>query len=113
MVIEAPFIPQFLFAEINRSPDDFFKKFEKLSNRPNPSRLIGQIRQAMEEGSILKTEPHQLMMNLISMIVFPFIGKPMFQKMFVVSDAHFFGMMEARKTYITQFVINAIKTNKA
>lgn len=113
MVISAPFIPQFLFTEINRNPEEFFKKFEKLTHKPNPLRFISQLRQAMEEGLIHKTQPFQLMMNLISMIVFPFIGKPMFQKMFGVTDADFFSMMEARKKYITGFVINAIKINKA
>ena len=45
MVLKAPFIPQFLFTEINRNPDDFFSKLEKLSNKPNPRCFLGQFQE--------------------------------------------------------------------
>lgn len=109
LVIKSPFIPQFLFSEINRNPEDFFGKMEQLSNKPNPRPILMQFKQAMDEGLIRKEEPLQFMMNMFSMIVFPFIGKPMFQKMFSITDAEFYKMMENRKKIIVDFIIHAIK----
>lgn len=109
LVIKAPFIPQFLFSEINRNPESFFRKMEQLTGKPDPSPMLLQFKEAMDKGLIRKEEPLQFMMNIMSMIVFPFIGKPMFQKMFSIADTEFYQMMEERKKIIVDFVINAIK----
>jgi hypothetical protein len=48
-------------------------------------------------------------MNMISMCVFPFIGKPMFMTVMKIDDNAFREFMEQRKKEIPVFIIQSIK----
>ena len=50
-----------------------------------------------------------LLMNMISMTIFPFVGRPMFVREPAVTDKQFVEIMEQRKTEIPKFIIEAIK----
>ena len=51
----------------------------------------------------------QLLMNLISMSVFPFVGKPLIQQVLGLDELQYRSIMEQRKKDIPKFIINSIK----
>ena len=51
----------------------------------------------------------QLLMNLISMTIFPFVGKPMFQLNLGIDELQFRMLMEQRKKEIPRFIIDSIR----
>jgi hypothetical protein len=46
---------------------------------------------------------------MLSLCLFPFIARPMFQMVTKISDVSFKKMMENRKTEVAEFIIQSIK----
>lgn len=102
-----PYLPSFIIQEMNNNPE-FVISFLKKANRPDPTLLIAQIEKEIAEGVIKPIHPKQLLMNMISMTVFPFAAQMMIKGMLQISDAEFNQMMEERKTSIAEQIINSI-----
>lgn len=107
-VILNPYLPQFVIQEMNNNPA-FVMSFLKNVNRPNPASLITQIEKEIADGIIKPINPKHLLMNIISMTVFPFAAQMMIKGMLQISDEEFNQMMEERKTSIAEQIINSIK----
>lgn len=103
-----PFIPLFIINEINRQPDEFINKMFG-NNRPNIQRLAIQITEASKAGLIKNIHPMQLIMNMLSLCIFPFLAKPMVQRLAGVNDELFDMLMEQRKTGVSKFIIDSIR----
>ena len=103
-----PYLPQFIIQEMNNNPE-FVMSFLKNENRPDPTLLIVQIEKEIENGIIKPINPKHLLMNMISMTVFPFAAQMMVKGMLQISDTEFNQMMEERKTSIAEQIINSIK----
>lgn len=107
-VIQNPYLPQFVIQEMNNNPE-FVMSFLKNENRPNPTLMIAQIEKEIADGIIKPINPKQLLMNIVSLTVFPFAAQMMVKGMLQISDAEFNQMMEDRKTSIAEQIINSIK----
>jgi TetR/AcrR family transcriptional regulator len=103
-----PFIPQFLFSEMNRQPEKLLKKVWG-DQRPQLQKLTSQVQQEIANGTIKPIHPLHLVMNMFAMCVFPFVAKPMLQFATTVTDTQFRELMEERKTIIPIFIIDAIR----
>jgi TetR/AcrR family transcriptional regulator len=107
-VIENPFLPLFIMNEMHKQPEEFLKKMWG-GEKPQVEKFIQQIQEAIAAKEIRPIHPAQLMMNMMSLCVFPFIGKPMLQMIAGLDDSHFMELMIERKTLVPQFIIQAIK----
>lgn len=106
-VIQNPYIPLFVLYELNQRPDALTKVFR--DNPPNPTKLMHQIEAEVKAGNIRPIAPPQLFMNMLSLCVLPFIGKPMFMAVMNIDDKAFLNLMQQRKTEVPEFIINSIK----
>jgi TetR/AcrR family transcriptional regulator len=106
---ENPYLPWFVLNEINRDPDRFMKKVLGESNRPKPAKFLEQIEAEIKKGTIKRIHPIHLLMNLLSMTIFPFIAKPMMTRNLQISELQFRKTMEERKKEIPKFIIDSIK----
>ncbi|HEV7779800.1 MAG TPA: TetR/AcrR family transcriptional regulator [Chitinophagaceae bacterium] len=104
-----PFLPWFVMNEINRDPDKFLSKVWDEENQPKPAKFLEQIEAEVKKGTIKKISPMHLLMNMISMTIFPFIGRPLFTRKLHLTDRQFIEVMEQRKKEIPRFIIDAIK----
>ena len=107
-VIEHPFLPQFVIQEMNNNPE-FVLKFLTNTNRLNPTHMILQIEKEIADGIIKPIQPKQLLLDIISMTVFPFAAQMMVKGILQISDDEFNQMMGIRKTSIAEQIINSIK----
>jgi hypothetical protein len=78
-------------------------------SRPNPIPLMMQISKEIQEGKIREINPVHLILNVMSMCVFPFIARPLFQKVIGIDDQSFMMLMHTRKKEVIDFVKNALK----
>lgn len=108
-MLQNPYLPWFVMNEINRDPDTFLSKVWGEKNQPKPAKFLEQIEMEIKKGTIKKIDPRHLLMNMISMTIFPFIGKPMFVRKLRLSDKQFIEIMEQRKKEIPKFIIDSIK----
>lgn len=107
-VMENPFLPQFVVQELNNNPE-FAQKILNHPNRPNPSKLIVQIQKEIELGIIKPIHPKQLVLDVLSMTVFPFVAQIMVRGMIGIPEDEFYQLMNERKTHIAKQIINSIK----
>lgn len=110
LICQEPEIPLFLMNEIRRDANGLLEKipFKKLVM---DSKFFKQHQQAVAEGKITEPNPFHFMMNLMGLIVFPFIAKPMIKSIGGVKDKDFDAMMQQRKELIPLW-IKAIMTAK-
>ncbi|MBL7733163.1 MAG: TetR/AcrR family transcriptional regulator [Chitinophagaceae bacterium] len=108
-ILSNPDLPWFVLNEMNRDPEQFLFKVWGKENLPKPAKLLAQVEQEVKAGIIKPISPVHLLMNMISLTIFPFVGKPMFLYNLRISEKQFREIMEQRKKEIPEFIINAIK----
>ena len=106
-MIENPFIPLFIVNEINKQPEVFLKKMWG-GKKPLVGKLVQQIEAEVKKGKIKRIEPAQLLLNMVSMCIFPFVGKPLCQMVMGISESGYRQLMEERKKLVPQFIIESI-----
>jgi AcrR family transcriptional regulator len=106
---ENPYLPWFVMNEINRDPDQFMYKIWGKDNLPKPGKFLEQIETEIKKGTIKKINPLHLLMNLLSMTIFPFVAKPMLTRNLRLSEIQFKQIMEQRKKEIPEFIIDSIR----
>ncbi|HVZ98207.1 MAG TPA: TetR/AcrR family transcriptional regulator [Chitinophagaceae bacterium] len=109
ILIENPYLPAFVLNEMNRDFEKFLSEVWGKNRLPRPQKFLEQLEKEIKKGTIKKISPVQLLMNLISLAIFPFVGKPMFQFNLNIDDLQFRMIMEQRKKEIPKFIIDAIK----
>lgn len=105
---ENPYLPLFVLNELNRQPESFILKIwgEK---RPPVQQFAMQVMEEVKKGNIKPIEPPHLIVNMVSMCIFPFVAKPMIKWVTQMDDEAFKQFIEKRKTEVSKFIIDSIR----
>ncbi|MCW5924627.1 MAG: TetR/AcrR family transcriptional regulator [Saprospiraceae bacterium] len=103
-----PFIPLFIISEVNKHPERFINSILP-SDLPKPQFFFNQVEAEIAAGRIRPVRPQHLIVNVISMCVFPFVGKPMMRMLLGMSSGEMRVFLEERKEEVTQFVMAALR----
>ena len=108
LIQENPYLPGFILNELNQRPGRLVGVFK--SSGLKLDYFYSQIEKEVKEGKIEPVEPEHLLVNMISMCIFPFVGKPMINTIILsYSEKDFNLFMEERKRTVPEFIINSIK----
>ncbi len=111
LVMKNPFIPMFVLNELSK-PNNKTPNLFKHLKEPIHAFLI-QLEAEMEKGNIRKMDPRHIMINMVSMCIFPFIAKPIALPLFFNEDKKAFKeFILSRKKEVVEFVINSIKIER-
>ena len=102
------YLPLFIVNEVNRNPHFFFREVVQ-REKSHLDKFRRQVEEAVAQGRIREVSSAQLLMNLMSMLVFPFLGKPIFQVALGLNEEEFQQEMQHRRTEVAEFVIRAIQ----
>lgn len=108
LITKEPEIPLFILSEVRSDAAGFLEKLPMGQMIMN-SAFIKQYKQAAEEGKVTEPNPLHFMMNLMSMVIFPFIASPMLKKIGNLKDKQFDAMMQERKKLIPMWVKAMLK----
>ncbi|HTE23977.1 TetR/AcrR family transcriptional regulator [Flavitalea sp.] len=103
------YLPLFVFNEINRDPAGFMKKINGAMGFPKPELFLQKIEKEIKKGTIKKISPLQLLLNLLSMCIFPFVAKPLLLVNLQLDEMQFRAIMDQRKKDVARFIIDSIK----
>jgi len=110
VINQNPHLPLFVVNELAKNPELFLQKlFSTNEGAPKVDKLIKQIEEEINKGTILPIKPVNLFLNIISLCVFPYVGKPLVQIILNMDDEQYKGLLEQRKQEVLGFVLNAIK----
>ena len=108
LLIKEPQIPLFLMNELHRNPAGLAGKLNIKSILFN-SVFARQYQEAMAKRSGEPLHIMHFVMNLMGLVVFPFIGRPMLKIIGDLSDEKFVAMMKERKKLISGWVAGLLK----
>lgn len=110
VLIANPEIPVFVLSELRNQPQELLSKIGVKQILMN-SMFLKQFHQGIIEKKIKQINPMHFIMNLMGMIVFPFIAEPMMKGLGDISDEHFQQLMQERKALIPRWILGALKNN--
>jgi len=108
MLQQNPYLPLFILNEVNAQPLNFKEKFWK-NREPFFLKFSAQIEKEIKNKKIKSINPAHLFVNMISMCIFPFIGKPLWMIVSGMDEIQFRYFIEQRKKEVPQFIIESIK----
>ncbi len=103
-----PHIPGFIINELSSNPDRLVEIINLLEIDIQP--ILKAIEDEVEKKTIHQIEPSDLIINILSLCIFPIIAKPMVKTIiYKGSEEDYKVMLERRKVEAARFVIAAIK----
>lgn len=111
MISAQPDLPIFIMQELAQNPERMVGTAQRSGMNPGGvmKAFFSQVKTAVDEKKIRPIEGGQLLINVMSMSVYPFIAKPVIKLVQGMDDTQFDRMMERRKEEVAQFVIDALK----
>lgn len=104
------FLPLFLISEMNKHPDHFIDHILP-KDLPEPRLFFEQVEAEIRAGNIRPVDPRHLIVNVISMCIFPFIGKPMMRIILGMNTADWNQFASERKKEVTDFVMASLSNH--
>ena len=116
MLLENRFLPAYLLAELNHYPERAAQLLGTMAGT-SPSnvraRLFGtlgaQLEEAARSGALRPIAPQEFVLNLVSMVVYPFAARPLVMAIMGLDDAAFDAMMIRRKAELPAFFLAALR----
>ncbi|BAX81413.1 TetR/AcrR family transcriptional regulator [Labilibaculum antarcticum] len=108
VLIEYPFIPNFVINEINSDPTRILKLLDAEGVLEGMENTALQISEAVKSGIIRSIDSRELILNIISLSVFPFAARPIAQEL-LYKDINMDKMLNERADCVSDFIIKSIK----
>ncbi len=110
MLIKNPFIPQFILSEIYRNPE---RIRERIINKLGIQNFIPIMLEKLKEELNINHDPRHFLVSVISLIVFPYAGKPLIKMVLFKDDERAYNdFLIERKEFSYNMIINYINTQK-
>jgi TetR/AcrR family transcriptional regulator len=107
LIQENPYILGFVTHELTRGGADKIVVLFKESGI-NPEIFFQQVQKEIEKGTIIPINPVHLIVNMISMCLFPFIARPILSGFITMDKIDYDAFLEERKVEVPKFIINSI-----
>lgn len=99
LLTREPELPLFMMSEIRSHGAEILERLPT-ANTIMQSVFIKQFKAFAEKGKIIEPNPLHFIMNLLGMVVFPFMGSPILKKVGKLNDPQFNKLMQQRKKLI-------------
>jgi len=108
IILRNPYIPMFVMRELTNNPNRLAEVVKHIGIRPE--KAVQSIQEEIDKGNIIDIMPRQLIVNIISLCIFPFAAKPLIKAILFENDDDTYGeFLESRKKEVSKFIINSIR----
>lgn len=107
-MMKHPYLPSFIIQELNRN-EDFMIKMKEQTGFPSFDNFKIKVQDEINKGILKPMDAEQLLVNIIGLNIFPFLGKPLIKALTDKDEEAFQIFVESRKTEVAHFIINSIK----
>ena len=112
LIKENPFVPVFIIGELNRDPKNLLATVGGYINtlrRDSLGQFISEIESATSAGTIKPISVNHLIVNILSMCIFPAVAYPMIREVLFEGNFEETGAFYAeRKEKVIEFVMSSI-----
>lgn len=111
VLVQHPFLETFITLQINQQPERYEELFVQLpGGKERLKTFLKEIEREMERGTIPQMKPIQYFINLFALLAYPYIARPLLQKMFDLSDTAYKKILQERKTVVLALLLHQYKT---
>ncbi|NQV52569.1 MAG: TetR/AcrR family transcriptional regulator [Flavobacteriales bacterium] len=103
LLTDQPELPVFLLSELRQAPENILARID-MPKGIGSSTFFQELKQRSPEG----VHPIHMLLNLLSLTVFPFAAKPMVQAMTSTDDKAYYVLMEQRRSLIKLWFMNIL-----
>lgn len=102
-----PDIPLFVIHEMNKNPGRL-KKFivKEIGKRIQP--FLEQIKEEREKGNTVNLPPEQIFVNIMGMLVFPFLARPVLQVILDMDEKAFSDFIAVREAFMPDYLVSMV-----
>lgn len=108
LISKNTFVPMFILGEVNKHPQ-YFVEHILPKDLPQPQKFLQQLETEIAAGHIRPIRPEHLVVNIVSMCVFPFLAKPMAAIILGMPEEEIKAFLLERKTAVKDFVFAALR----
>ncbi|MCY7330314.1 MAG: TetR/AcrR family transcriptional regulator [Saprospiraceae bacterium] len=103
-----PYVPIFVISEMNKHPDRFTDTIlpRELSK---PDVFLRQVEAEIAAGRIRPVKPQHLLVNMVSLCIFPFVAKPMLRIVIGMNAQEMRIFLEERKEEVFLFIMASLR----
>lgn len=111
LIVANPYLPLFVLQELQQSPERLLNHAKASGMSPNLilKRFSVLVNDAIRSKTINKIEPGQLLINIMSLCIYPMIAKPVLKSVLELDDKKFDNMMAQRIAQVSEFILLSIK----
>ncbi len=109
MLIENPDLPVFILSELKGDPEKLISR-AGFPGKRNELFIVKQWGELMASGKLPQINPVHFMINLLSLMIFPFIGSPLLRNRMNLDMVEFKSLMEERKKLIPFWIKTMLTT---
>jgi TetR/AcrR family transcriptional regulator len=102
-----PVLSYFVLSEMARNPERM--KDNARRAMPVDKKLYEEIATQVAAGTIAPITPNELMINLLSLVLFPALARPMLQAMMNIDDEEYEEFSKKRSQTLPKFVMRALQ----
>ena len=108
ILLENPYLPVFVFQEISLNPDRLAGIIQQTGL--NTELALKGLSKELESAGIVDMDPRHLIADLLGMVIFPYIGRALFQKVAYKDDEPAYEkFLEERKNHVPEIVRMAMQ----
>ena len=103
LLLKEPELPTFILNEVRPNPQAFVEQ-NPIKEALTHSVLTRQYAEAVARGEITEPNLMQAILNVIGLVIFPFIAKPILTSIINIPEEQYNALMLQRKTLIPQWI---------
>jgi len=103
LLLKEPELPTFILNEVRPNPQAFVEQ-NPIKEALTHSVLTRQYAEAVARGEITEPNLMQAILNVIGLVIFPFIAKPILTSIINIPEEQYKALMLQRKTLIPQWI---------
>lgn len=98
---DSPYLETFITLHLNEEPDKYGEIFTALpGGKERLKNFLKEIQQEIEKGNIAEMKPLNFFVNLFALMAYPFVARPIYLKMFDLTEAAYNKLLAERKKVI-------------
>ncbi|MFP8489094.1 TetR/AcrR family transcriptional regulator [Gracilimonas sp. Q87] len=102
-----PDIPLFVLHEMNKDPNRLQNfMLGQIGEKVQP--FLQQIKEERKKGNTVDMPAEQIMVNIMSLMIFPFIGRPVFKAILDKDDEKYNAFMEERHRMLPDYIVSIV-----
>jgi TetR/AcrR family transcriptional regulator len=102
---QSPYLETFIALHLNQQPGKYEELFTGLpGGKERMKNFLKEIQQEMDNGNIVEMKPVNFFINLFALMAYPFVARPIYLKMFDLTDAAYNKLLSERRKSIIAMV---------